>query len=68
MSNRFRTYFFDEKYNLKLKLILVAGKLKADFIKSYSLDFLLGLRLFRFQNTTLGINGLPPHPIIKKCI
>lgn len=68
MSNRFRDYFFNEKYQLKLKLLLVAGKVKDDFIKSYSLDFLLGLRLFRFQNKTLAINGMPPHPIIKKCI
>jgi hypothetical protein len=68
LSNKFRTYFFDEKYKLKLKLILSAGKVKNDFIKSYQLEFLLGLRLFRFQNTILSINGIPPHPIIKKCL
>jgi len=68
MSNRFRSYFYREVFDLKIELILCAGKLQNDnSFKSYKLDFLLGLKPFRFDGKLIGINGLPPTPIIKSC-
>jgi len=67
MSDRFRDHFFDENINLKLQLILSAGKVMDSTIKTHRLDFLLGLKLFRFQGKLIGINGVPPHPLIHPC-
>lgn len=67
MSNKFRHFFFNTTYLLNLELILSAGSVGQNSIKSYSLDFLLGLRLYKFQDKILGINGLPPHPLISNC-
>lgn len=68
ISNKFRDYFYNEAYDLKVNLILCAGKLQNDkSIKSYKLDFLLSLKPFRFNGKLIGINGLPPTPIIKSC-
>lgn len=68
MSNRFRTHFFKESYQLKTKLILTAGKIESNIaIRSWSLDFLLGLRLFTFQNKILSIEGHSPNMMIKPC-
>ena len=67
MSNRFRQYFNDSQFSFKYKLLLCAGKVKSQAIKAYSLDFLLSIRPFLFNNKVLAINGLPPHPLIKSC-
>lgn len=68
LSNLLRTHFFNSAYQFKkLRLILSAGKVKSSDIKKYELDFLLGLRLFKFQNKIIGINGIPPHPLMKRC-
>lgn len=68
MSNKFRDYFYNEAFDLKIKLILCAGKRKNDNrIRSYKLDFLLGLKPFRFDGKLIGINGLPPTPVIREC-
>jgi hypothetical protein len=67
MSNRFRTYFFDENYDLKLKLVLIAGRIKDQQIKAHNLDFLLGLRMYKFQNRRLAVHGTKPHLTIKNC-
>ncbi|MFK7979675.1 MAG: hypothetical protein AB8G86_06815 [Saprospiraceae bacterium] len=68
MSNRFRDYFYNEAFDFKIELILCAGKLQNDnSFRSYKLDFLLGLKPFRFDGKLIGINGLPPIPIIRNC-
>ena len=68
MSNRFRDYFYSEAFDLKIELILCAGKLQTDnSFRSYKLDFLLGIKPFRFDGKLIGINGIPPIPIIRSC-
>jgi len=68
MSDKFRNYFYNEAFDLKIELILCAGKLQNDnSFKSYKLDFLLGLKPFRFDGKLIGINGIPPIPIISNC-
>lgn len=67
MSNRFRDYFFNESYELSLKLVLIAGQVKNESIKAHNLDFLLGLKMYRFQNKRLAVHGTKPHLTIKNC-
>lgn len=67
MSNKFRDYFYDVSIELKTQLILIAGKVQNDTIKTYKLDFLLAFRPFRFQDKLIGIDGMPPHPLIHPC-
>ncbi len=67
LSDKFRHIFFDVVFEIRPRLILSAGKVQANSIKAYSLDFLLGLKMFRFQNRTLAIHGYPPQPLIKSC-
>lgn len=67
MSNRFRSYFFDSNYQLKPKLVLIAAHVQQQKLKTYSLDFLMGCRVFSFQNKLLAIHGYPSDLTIKNC-
>ena len=68
LQNVLRSHFITSSYQFKkLQLILSAGKVLSSNIRVYSLDFLLGLRPFRFHGKIIAINGLPPHPVITPC-
>ncbi|MCU0346171.1 MAG: hypothetical protein MUC59_04480 [Saprospiraceae bacterium] len=67
MSNRFRDYFYNEKYDFQLQLYLVAGKVKEKYTQNYSLDFLLTLRPLQFANKFYGVQPENPNPMIRPC-
>ncbi len=67
MSNRFRLHFYNENYDLKLKLYLVAGKVKEAYSKNFKFDFLLSISALQFANKRYLIQGENPNPLIRPC-
>lgn len=67
MSNRFRQYFYDLNHQFKLKLILVAGRVKPGYTMNFKLDFLLTMRPLKFADKFYGIEGENPNPLIHPC-
>lgn len=65
ISNRFKEYL--DTVEFKVYLLLCAGNVDNENIRAFSLDFLLGLRMFKFRGKLAAINGRPPNPLIKPC-
>jgi hypothetical protein len=66
IGERLGHHFNDDAYKIRYRLILGAGSPDKNH-NTYSLDFLLGLRLWKFAGQTLGINGHPRNPLIRPC-
>lgn len=67
MSNRFRLHFYNENYDLKLKLYLVAGRVKETYSKNFKFDFLLSISALQFANKRYLIQGENPNPLVRPC-
>lgn len=67
MSNRFRNYFYDEAFELDLRLYLVAGKVTSKMERNFKFDFLLGIPRLEFANKKYMIQGENPNPMIQAC-
>ncbi|MEL6717636.1 MAG: hypothetical protein AAFO82_17670 [Bacteroidota bacterium] len=66
-SDRFRPYFYDERNQFQLHLILVAGKVDKEKMKTFEFDFLLTIRPLSFANKRYAIQGKNPNPLIRPC-
>ncbi len=67
MSNRFRSHFYNENYDFKLRLYLVAGKIKDTYAMNFKFDFLLAMRPLHFANKPHAIQPENPNPMIGPC-
>lgn len=67
MSDRFRPHFYNENYDFKLRLYLVAGRVRDTYAKNFKFDFLLAMRPLQFANRPVGIQGENPNPLIRAC-
>jgi len=67
MSNRFRIHFYNENHDFKLRLYLVAGRVKDTYAMNFKFDFLLSMRPLQFANKPVGIQGENPNPLIRPC-
>ncbi len=67
MSNRFRSHFYNENYDFKLRLYLVAGKVNDNFTKNFKFDFLLAMRPLQFANKFYGVKPENPNPLVRTC-
>ena len=65
MSNRFRQHFYEHEF--KLKLYLVAGRVRDNYTMNFIFDFLLTLRPLQFANKFYGIRGENPNPLVLPC-
>jgi hypothetical protein len=67
MSNRFRKHFYKEDYDLKIRLYLIAGRVKDEYTVNFELDFLLSIFAIPFGNKHHLIKGEKPNFLIRPC-